>query len=86
MSPYKLIKGSDKNISAFEEQISKALEDGYDLATDLVVQLKVSANGEPETLFFQSMICEEALESDEEEEEDDEEYEDEEEEDEEEFG
>lgn len=76
MSPYKLIRGSDKNITAFEEQISKALEEGYDLANDLVVQLKVSANGEAESLFFQSMICEEALES---EEDDDEEYEDEEE-------
>lgn len=72
MSPYKLIKGSDKNISAFEEQISQALLEGYDLANDLVVQLKTAANGETETLLFQSLICDEALDFDEEEEDDDE--------------
>jgi hypothetical protein len=78
MSPYKLIKGSDKNITAFEEQISKALNEGYDLANDLVTQLKTNANGETETILFQSLICEEALEyADDEEDEDDEEYEDE---------
>lgn len=75
MSPYKLIKGSDKNIAAFEEQISQALQEGYDLANDLVVQLKTNANGETESILFQSMICDEALDIDDEEEE----YEDEEE-------
>lgn len=66
MSPYKLIKGSDKNISTFEEEISKALADGYDLANDLVVQLKTNANGETETLLFQSLICDEAFDADDE--------------------
>lgn len=83
MSPYKLIKGSDKNIAAFEEQISKALEEGYDLANDLVAKIKTLPNGETETLLFQSLICDEALELDEDEEDeydDEEEYEDEEEE------
>lgn len=75
MSPYKLIKGSDQNITAFEEQISQALLEGYDLANDLVVQLITKANGETETILFQTMICDEALEL---EEDDDEEYEDEE--------
>lgn len=75
MSPYKLIKGSDKNIAAFEEQIAKALQEGYDLANDLVVQLITNANGETESVLFQSMICDEALDIDDEEEE----YEDEEE-------
>lgn len=75
MSPYKLIKGSDKNIAAFEEQISQALQEGYDLANDLVVQLTTDANGETESVLFQSMICDEALDIDD----DEEEYEDEEE-------
>jgi hypothetical protein len=80
MSPYKLITGTDKNISAFEEQISAALLEGYDLANDLVVQLKTLANGETETLLFQSLISDEALGFEEEEEEDEEENEEEEEE------
>lgn len=75
MSPYKLIKGSDKNIAAFEEQITKALLEGFDLANDLVVQLKTAANGETETLLFQAMICDELLDLDD----DDEDLEDEEE-------
>lgn len=75
MSPYKLIKGSDKNITAFEEQISQALLDGYDLANDLVVQLNTNANGETESILFQSMICDDALDL---EDEDDEDFEDEE--------
>lgn len=76
MSPYKLIKGTDQNITAFEAEITKALEEGYDLANDLVVQLVTNAKGETETILFQALICDEALEL--EEEEDDEEYEDEE--------
>ncbi len=72
MSPYKLITGSDKNISAFEEQISQALLDGYDLANDLVVQLKNLPNGETETLLFQSLICDEALDFEDNEDDDDE--------------
>lgn len=75
MSPYKLIKGSDKNIADFEQQIAKALNEGYDLANDLVVQLKTTPNGDTETVLFQSLICEDALEYEDEEE--DEEYEDE---------
>ncbi len=70
MSPYKLIKGSDKNLAAFEEQISNALIEGYDLANDLVVQVKAGANGETETLLFQSLINDEALGYENEEEED----------------
>jgi len=73
MSPYKLITGTDKNITAFEEQVSAALLDGYDLANDLVVQIKTNANGTTETLLFQSLICDEELEYEEEDEEDEEE-------------
>ena len=72
MSPYKLIRGSDKNITAFEEQIANAMLDGYDLANDLVVQPKTSPNGETEVLLFQAMICEEILDFDEIDEDDDE--------------
>ncbi len=72
MSPYKLIKGSDKNISAFEEQISQALLDGYDLANDLVVQLNTLPNGETETILFQSLISDEALDFEDDEEDNDE--------------
>ena len=75
MAPYKLITGTDQNISAFEEQISQALLEGYDLANDLVVQLKTLANGETETILFQSLICDEALDIEDDEDED---YEDEE--------
>jgi len=72
MSPYKLIRGSDKNIAAFEEQIANAMLDGYDLANDLVVQPKTNANGETEVLLFQAMICEEILDFDESDEDDEE--------------
>lgn len=77
MSPYKLITGTDKNITAFEEQISAALLDGYDLANDLVAQIKTNSDGTTETLLFQSLICDEALEYEEEDEEGEEEGEDE---------
>jgi hypothetical protein len=82
MSPYKLIKGSDKNITAFEEQIANAMLDGYDLANDLVVQPRTTGTGETEVLLFQAMICEEILDFDEADDEDEEidEYEEEEEE------
>ncbi len=76
MSPYKLIRGSDKNITAFEEQVANAMLDGYDLANDLVVQPKTNSNGETEVLLFQAMICEEILDFDEDDEDDDEEFED----------
>lgn len=72
MSPYKLIKGSDRNIAAFEEQIANAMLDGYDLANDLVAQPRNSATGEPEVLLFQAMICEEILDFDEVDDEDEE--------------
>ncbi len=78
MTPYKLIKGSDKNITAFEEQISNALLDGYDLANDLVVQIITSPTGDTETLLFQSLICDEALELEDEEDDEDDEFDDEE--------
>lgn len=73
MSPYKLIRGSDKNITAFEEQIANAMLDGYDLANDLVVQPTTNAKGETEVLLFQAMICEEILDFDEVDEDDEEE-------------
>lgn len=76
MSPYKLIKGSDKNLAAFEEQIANAMLDGYDLANDLVVQPKTNAAGETEVLLFQAMLCEDVLEFEEEDEDEEvEEYE-----------
>jgi hypothetical protein len=73
MSPYKLIKGSDKNLAAFEEQVANAMLDGYDLANDLVVQLKTTPSGETEAVLFQAMVCEEVLEFDEDDDEEDEE-------------
>ncbi len=79
MSPYKLITGTDTNIAAFEEQISAALLDGYDLANDLVAQIKTHADGTTETILFQALICDEALEYEEEDEDGEEEDEDEEE-------
>jgi len=72
MAPYKLIKGNDKNIAAFEEQIANAMLDGYELANDLVVLPKSGSNGD-EVLLFQAMICDEILEYDDEEDEDDDE-------------
>lgn len=75
MSPYKLITGTDKNITDFETKIATALQEGYEIATDLVVQLKSLPNGDTETLLFQAMICDEALDVDEDEYEDDDEEE-----------
>lgn len=76
MSPFKLITGSDKNIAAFEDKVSKALLDGYDLANNLSIQLKTNSNGDTEAMLFQPMICDEML--DDEDEDEDDEYEDEE--------
>lgn len=80
MSPYKLIIGSDKNVAEFEEKVSTELLNGYDLANDLVVQIKTSANGESEMMLFQSLISEEVYEEEEEDEDEEEDEEDEEEE------
>lgn len=80
-TPYKLITGSDKNVAEFEENVSAALLDGYDLANDLVVQIRTLSNGETETLLFQSLISEEVYEEEEEDEEDEEDEEEDEEED-----
>ena len=82
MSPYKLITGSDKNIAAFEDKVSAALQEGYDLANDLVVQIKQLPNGDTETLLFQSLLADDVYEEDEDEDEDDEDYDDEDEDDE----
>ena len=79
MSPYRVITGSDKNVAEFEEKVSEALLNGYDLANDLVVQIKTLANGETETLLFQSLISEETYEEEEDDEEEDEDEEEEEE-------
>lgn len=60
MKPYKLIKGNDDNIAAFEDEVSAALAEGYEFVNRLVTKV-VASNGINKVLFFQPMVFEEAI-------------------------
>ena len=66
MKPYILLSGSDDNVIEFEDKVSTALEQGYELSGDLVTQSVQVAPEKVKTLLFQAMIFEEVLEFDEE--------------------
>lgn len=61
MKPFKIIQGNSNNISKFEEEISQAIEDGYEFSSDLISHL-ITTNNTPEIWFYQPMSIEEHLE------------------------
>lgn len=75
MKPFKLIQGTNNNITKFEDEIAEAITNGYELSGELIVKIIESNNNPAQALFFQSMVMEEHLdfEDDDEFEEDDEE-------------
>ena len=64
MKPYILLSGSDDNITAFEDKVSTALEQGYELSGDLVIQ-PIQNGSAVKTMLFQALVFEEILEFDE---------------------
>ncbi len=64
MKPFKIIQGSSNNINKFEDEVSQAIEDGYEFSSDLISKLIETSNNPPEILFFQAMTIEENLDFD----------------------
>ena len=62
MKPYILIKGTEQEIEEFETNVSQALEQGYELTSDLITKVVTQKNGETNIIFIQPMILEEAVE------------------------
>jgi hypothetical protein len=60
MKPFKIIQGNSNNINKFEEEIAKAIEDGYEFSNDMISTV-INNSGKTEILFFQPMTIEEHL-------------------------
>lgn len=56
--PYQIICGSSKDIAKFEEQVSTAVQAGYELVDDLITQPITKADGQVEILFYQPVLLE----------------------------
>jgi hypothetical protein len=67
MKPYMIIEGSSQSIEGFEQKVANALELGYSLAGELIVQPAGT-----EMKFYQPVIIEEEIEEWDEDEEEDE--------------
>lgn len=61
MKPFKLIQGTNNNITAFEDKIAEAITDGYELSGELIVKIIENNNNPDKVLFFQPMVMEEHL-------------------------
>lgn len=61
MRPFKLIQGNNTNISKFEDEVAKAIEEGYEFNGEMIVKTIPHANKPTEVLFFQPMTMEEHL-------------------------
>jgi hypothetical protein len=61
MKPFKLIQGNNTNINKFEDEVAKAIEDGYEFNGEMIVKTISHANKPTEVLFFQPMTMEEHL-------------------------
>lgn len=60
MKPYMLVNGNINNVDQFEDKISSALDEGYDICNSLVVKDYTNpSTGQTEVLLFQAMILEE---------------------------
>lgn len=55
MKPCILIKGSDKNIEEFENQIAYALEQGYEISGDLISHV-IRINNDDSIILLQPMF------------------------------
>ena len=61
MKPFKLIQGTNNNITAFEDEIAAAITNGYELSGELIVKIIENNNNPDKVLFFQPMVMEEHL-------------------------
>lgn len=61
MKPFKLIQGTNNNITAFEDEIAEAITNGYELSGELIVKIIENNNNPDKVLFFQPMVMEEHL-------------------------
>lgn len=61
MKPFKLIQGIGSNISKFEDEITKAMENGYEFSSELIIKTITHDNKPTEILLFQPMTIEEHL-------------------------
>lgn len=61
MKPFKLIQGTNNNITAFEDEIAEAITNGYELSGELIVKIIENNNNSDKVLFFQPMVIEEHL-------------------------
>lgn len=62
MKPYKILEGDAQQLEAFEKLVADALEEGYNLAGELIVQ-PAGASAK----FYQPMILDDSSDDDEEE-------------------
>lgn len=60
MKPYKIVSGTHDNIVAFEDEVSAALEEGYELAGRLISKVIIDS-GNSKICFYQPMVFEEML-------------------------
>ena len=61
MNQFKLIQGSNNNINKFENEVSEAMENGYECSSEMIVKIIENTNKPSEVLFFQPMTIEEHL-------------------------
>lgn len=61
MKPFKLILGNSNNVTKFEDEIARAMENGYELSGEMIIKIIENQNKPLEILFFQPMTIEEHL-------------------------
>ena len=61
MKPFKLILGNSNNVTKFEDEIARAMENGYELSGEMIIKIIENQNKPLEILFFQPMTIEEQL-------------------------
>lgn len=61
MKPFKLILGNSNNVTKFEDEVARAMENGYELSGEMIIKVIENQNKSLEILFFQPMTIEEHL-------------------------
>ncbi len=61
MKPFKLILGNSNNVTKFEDEVARAMENGYELSGEMIIKVIENQNKPLEILFFQPMTIEEHL-------------------------
>ena len=64
MKPFKLILGNSNNVTKFEDEVARAMENGYELSGEMIIKVIENQNKPLEILFFQPMTIEEHLDFD----------------------